>query len=253
MMTKTPHDSLLLNIYKNVQLKTEWGGYVQMQLRGTERLAPPGGPHTRWSSRRRRFSFGSQITFNGLRSCTLRPALPPQSHNNFPFAPIRTLGRLCLSASNIAKGIFSCISRPINNSTKQEGLKLKSWWRSDARQCLCESVSHLLRQCTRASVGIVSAVERIGNNAIRSRLGGIHGRDGATLCYTFHGNRESSRGKNVKCFAHVQLGSSVASSHIYQKFIIFIPQIRFSHFSHLYIIVTILRQWHSFNTNTENR
>ena len=175
MMTKTPHDSLLLNIYKNVQLKTEWGGYVQMQLRGTERLAPPGGPHTHRSSRRRRFSFGSQITFNGLRSCTLRCALPPQSQNNFPFAPLRTLGRLCLSASNIAKGISSCISRPINNSTKQEGLKLKSWWRSDARQCLCESVSHLLRQCTRASVGIVSAVERIGNNAIRSRLGGSMG------------------------------------------------------------------------------
>ena len=175
-----------------------------MQLRGTERLAPPGGPHTRRSSRRRRFSFGSQITFNGLRSCTLRSALPPQSQNNFPFAPIRTLGRLCLSASNIAKGIFSRISRPIIILSKQEGLKLKSWWRSDARQCLCESVSHLLRQCTRASVGIVSAVERIGNNAIRSRLGGIHGRDGATLCYTFHGNKESSRGKNVECFAHVQ-------------------------------------------------
>ena len=68
--------------------------------------------------------------------------------------------------------------------SKQEGLKLKSWWGSDTRQCLCESVSHLLRQCTRASVGIVSAVERIGNNAIRSRLGGIHGRDGTTLCYT---------------------------------------------------------------------
>ena len=84
--------------------------------------------------------------------------------------------------------------------SKQEGLKLKSWWRSDARQCLCESVSHLLRQCTRASVGIVSAVERIGNNAIRSRLGGIHGRDGATLCYTFHGNRESSRGKSGRDF-----------------------------------------------------
>ena len=62
--------------------------------------------------------------------------------------------------------------------SKQEGLKLKSWWRSDARQCLCESVSHLLRQCTRASVGIVSAVERIGNNAIRSRLGGSMGGTG---------------------------------------------------------------------------
>ena len=43
-MTKTPHDSSILNICKNVQLKTEWGGYVQMQSRGTERLAPPGGP-----------------------------------------------------------------------------------------------------------------------------------------------------------------------------------------------------------------
>ena len=124
-MTKTPHDSLILNSCKNVQLKTEWGGYVQMQLRGTERLAPPGGPHTRRSSRRRRFSFGSQITFNGLRSCTLRSALPPQSHNNFPFAPIRTLGRLCLSASNIAKRIFSCISRPINNFVQTRGFEVK--------------------------------------------------------------------------------------------------------------------------------
>ena len=33
-----------------------------------------------------------------------------------------------------------------------------------------KTVSHLLRQCTAAS--IVSAVRRIGNNAIRSRLGG---------------------------------------------------------------------------------
>ena len=149
-----------------------------MQLRGTERLAPPGGPHTRRSSRRRRFSFGSQITFNGLRSCTLRSALPPQSQNNFPFAPIRTLGRLCLSASNIAKGIFLAFRDLLIILSKQEGLKLKSWWRSNARQCLCESVSHLLRQCTRAALGIVSAVERIGNNAIRSRLGGSMGGTG---------------------------------------------------------------------------
>ena len=46
MMTKTPHDSLILNSCKNVQLKTERGGYVRMQPRVTGRLAPPGGAPT---------------------------------------------------------------------------------------------------------------------------------------------------------------------------------------------------------------
>ena len=133
---------------------------------------PWGGPHTRRSSRRRRFSFGSQITFNGLRSALYalhflrKVIIISRLHLSALWA-----GFVCQLQTSL-KEFFLAFRDILTILSKQEGLKLKSWWRSDARQCLCESVSHLLRQCTRASVGIVSAVERIGNNAIRSRLGG---------------------------------------------------------------------------------
>ena len=91
--------------------------------------------------------------------------------------------------------------------SKQEGLKLKSWWRSDARQCLCESVSHLLRQCTRASLGIVSAVERIGNNAIRSRLGGSMGGTGQHCVTPSMVTESQAEAKVGEIFFRVQGGS----------------------------------------------